>query len=296
MRATPRSLLSGITLLLAALPVARAEEPAGSPEATRTVAPEHPPELLARKVAGEAEIECVVGVDGRVSEARVASASQPEFGEAALAAVKQWEFKPGRKDGNPVAMRVTIPIEFQVPGEHPLEQFAKRRLFVAIEGDVVPAESMPNWPMPKQLLAPSYPEALRGTGKRGKAVVSVIIDRQGRVVNPRLVKATWPEFELPALAAAVSLEFPPQLGPGKNPVNVSMDLQFDFRDDGKAARKLPAKRKRRNPRRRSRRARPVKIELRRRPGGRTRCSARRLDQNAEFVQRAAVQSLRSSAR
>jgi TonB family protein len=211
-----------------------------APEAKKTVSPEHPAALVEQKVEGEAQIECLVGSDGKVGEVKVLSASRPEFGEAAAVAVRQWEFKPGRKDGKAIAMRVTIPFTFQLPGDHPLEQFARRKVFIDVEGEVVPAENLPKWPMPKQLLAPSYPEALRGSGKRGKAVVSVVIDRQGRVVNPKLVKATWPEFEMPALAAAVSLEFAPQLAADKKSVNVSMDLQFDFRDEGRPAKKAPA--------------------------------------------------------
>lgn len=235
---TPWRLFCGLFLALVLGPSGHGQNDAPvAPEASKVVSPEHPPELFARKVSGEAQIECLVDAAGKVSEAKVLSASQPEFGEAALAAVKQWTFKPGRKDGKPAPMRVTIPFTFEVPGEHPLEQFARRKVFVDLEGDVVAAETLGQWPMPKQLLSPNYPEALRGSGKRGKAVVSLVIDRRGRVVNPKLVKATWPEFELPALAAAVSLEFAPQLGPDKKPVNVTMDVQFDFRDEGRPARK-----------------------------------------------------------
>lgn len=232
-------LLTALALPLGPGGVLRAERRT-APEPVKTVAPQHPPELFAAGVAGDVEIECHVGSDGKVGDVRVVSASRPEFAEAAVAAVRQWQFKPGSRDGEPVAMRVTIPFNFQLPSGDPLEAFAKRKLFVKVEGEVVPAERLPNWPMPKQLLTPNYPTELRGSGKRGKAVVSIIIDREGKVVNPKLVKATWPEFERPALAAAVSLEFPPQLGPDKKPVNVSMDLQFDFRDDGRAPKPPPA--------------------------------------------------------
>jgi TonB family protein len=144
------------------------------------------------------------------------------------------------RNGMPAAVRVSIPFHFSLPTADRLEAFIGRKLFTELEGETVPAELMPAWPMPKQLLAPHYPPELRGTGKRGKAVVSVVIDRQGRVMNPKLVKATWPEFGVPALAAAVSLEFPPQLNAEKKPVNVSMDVQFDFQDDGRAPKSKPA--------------------------------------------------------
>jgi TonB family protein len=211
-----------------------------SPRPTRTVSPVHPIDLLKERVSGEASIECVVQEDGTVGEVRVASASHPAFGEAALAAVQQWAFQPGEREGKPVSVKVTIPFNFELPPEDPLEVFAGRKVFVDLEGEVVPAQEMPGWPMPKQLLVPNYPEELRGSGKRGKAVVSVIIDRKGRVVNPQIVKTTWPEFAAPALAAAVSLEFPPQLGRDRKPVNVSMDLQFDFSEGDRGPKPRPA--------------------------------------------------------
>lgn len=233
-------LLSAVLVLALA---ARADETAPrttNPVPVKTVMPEHPEQFRAEGKVGEAAIECLVTAEGKVGEAHVASASDPAFGEAALVAVRQWEFKPAERDGVAVPVRVTIPFRFDSPLSDPLEAFAKRRLFVELEGEVVPAERMPAWPMPKQLLSPNYPPDLRGSGNRGKAVVSVVIDREGRVMNPRLVKATWPEFGPPALATAVSLVFPPQLGPEKKPVNVSMDLQFDFRDDG-GRKKAPPK-------------------------------------------------------
>lgn len=240
---TPRLLL--LPALLALAGIVRAEDAATgtgttSPVPVKTVMPEHPEEFRAERVVGEAAVECLVTAEGRVAEAKVASATHPAFGEAALAAVWQWEFKPAERDGVAVPVRVTIPFRFDAPESDPLEIFAKRRVFAEIEGEVVPAERMPSWPMPRQLLSPVYPPDLRGSGKRGKAVVSIVIDREGKVMNPKLVKATWPEFGPPALATAVSLVFPPQLGPDKKPVNVSMDVQFDFRDDG-GRKKAPPK-------------------------------------------------------
>jgi len=37
--------------------------------------------------------------------------------DAAVTAVKNWEFEPGRQDGEPVASRVEVPIQFQL--DHP---------------------------------------------------------------------------------------------------------------------------------------------------------------------------------
>lgn len=226
-----------------AAPVAAPEPPAAdapalprrrAPEPVKIVSPVHPPELWEARVEGDAEVECIVDETGRVSDAKVVSASRPEFGEAAVAAVRQWEFTPPIVEGQPGRMRIKVPLSFSTPEGKALEDFLKRRVFVHVDEEVFKAETLGLWPMPKQLLQPRYPDALKGSGKKGKAVVSVVIDKQGRVINPRLVKATFPEFEMPALLAAASLEFEPVTrgGKGKERIYLSMDIQFDFSPDG----------------------------------------------------------------
>jgi len=229
--------MAGWSQAIAAEPAASAPVSAGglrAPVVMRSVAPEHPPELRQQLTNGDAEVECLVGVDGKIHEAKVSSASHPEFGEAALAAVRQWEFKAGESEGKPVPMRVKIPIAFRMSRETIIETLASRPVFVEVNETVVPAEQLPKWPLPKRFHPPGYPTELRGSGKRGKAVVAVVINKEGRVINPRIVKATHPEFVLPSLVAATVLEFPPQTMADKQAIFVSMEIQYDFAGEAKA--------------------------------------------------------------
>lgn len=205
-----------------------------APKPTKIVSPEHPRELWDQRVTGSADVECLVTIDGKVAEARIVSASRAEFGEAALAAVKQWEFEPGTRNGTPAPMRVRVPLNFAIGNEDSLESFLGRKLYQEVPGEIVRAESLTKWPMPKQLVEPKYPPSLRGSGKKGKAVVSIVITPEGKVINPKIVKVTYPEFTFPALAAAASLEFPAQSKKDQQraPVYVGMNLQFDFEAEG----------------------------------------------------------------
>ncbi len=203
------------------------------PVAIRTVNPKHPAELLKKLVNGDAEIDCLVTAEGRVADARVLTASHPQFGEAAVEAVREWEFRPAERNGTPIAMRVRIPISYQLSGEQLLEGLAGHPVQEEITDSIIPAEQLPAWPYPKKILMPRYPEILRGSGKYGKAVVAIVINREGKVINPKVVKYTYPEFIWPALVTAVSLQFEP-VRVGKSPIYVSMELQYDFKaEEGK---------------------------------------------------------------
>jgi periplasmic protein TonB len=63
---------------------------------------------------GTVVMECVVARDGRPTDITVVQTLDPEIDEAAIAALKQWEFKPGEKDGKPVAVRVSVEMRFTV--------------------------------------------------------------------------------------------------------------------------------------------------------------------------------------
>ncbi len=203
-----------------------------APEIMHTVAPHHPPALREKLINGEAEIECLIGDNGQILEATITSATHPEFGEAALEAVRQWQFKAGERDGQPAAMRVKIPISFELSPEAMLESLARRPVYVEISETIVKAEQLPAWPMPRKYHLPAYPKELRGSGKRGKAVVAIVINKEGRVINPKVVKSSYPEFILPSLVAALALEFSPQRMANKEAMYVSMEVQYDFTAKG----------------------------------------------------------------
>jgi TonB family protein len=55
-------------------------------------------------------IECVVTEQGNIGTATVASSPDARFNDVALRALRQWQFKPGTKDGKPVAVRIFVQI------------------------------------------------------------------------------------------------------------------------------------------------------------------------------------------
>ena len=77
--------------------------------------PEYPDALLKTKTAGQVIVSVRIGANGRIYDAKVKRASDPAFGEAALAAVRMWRFLPQVKNGRPLEVRADLPIDFTPP-------------------------------------------------------------------------------------------------------------------------------------------------------------------------------------
>jgi TonB family protein len=79
------------------------------PSRTRSVSPVYPPEAQGNKVQGVVILEVAIAEDGLVVHACVLR-SIPLLDQAALDAVRQWEFEPPLVDGapHPIVMMVTV--------------------------------------------------------------------------------------------------------------------------------------------------------------------------------------------
>ena len=82
-----------------------------APKKVKDVRPVYPPIAREAGIAGVVILEVKIGSDGRIEEGRVLK-SIPLLDEAALDAVKQWEFEPTLVNGQPVAIMMTVTINF----------------------------------------------------------------------------------------------------------------------------------------------------------------------------------------
>ena len=84
------------------------------PVVVREVKPDYTEEAKAARIQGTVWVKCVVQEDGDVGDVQVSRSLDKEYGldDEAVKAAKQWKFKPGTKDGKPVAVQVTIELTF----------------------------------------------------------------------------------------------------------------------------------------------------------------------------------------
>lgn len=78
-------------------------------------APEYPRALLKDRVQGQAVVKFRVTRTGAVVDPEVKTASDPVFGESALAAMRLWRFLPAVKEGRAVEARAEMPFQFEPP-------------------------------------------------------------------------------------------------------------------------------------------------------------------------------------
>lgn len=80
----------------------------------RALSQNYPDALRNQGITGYATVTAVIDRRGRVEQARVASATIPDFGQASLAVVRAMRFKPAMVNGVPVRVRVEMPVSFNL--------------------------------------------------------------------------------------------------------------------------------------------------------------------------------------
>jgi protein TonB len=84
------------------------------PVATHQIEPDYPFDLESI-LTGKAVVAFTVRADGKVADTLVVAADDVLFGEAAVAAVRKWRFRPAQVKGAPVDCRMTLPFVFISP-------------------------------------------------------------------------------------------------------------------------------------------------------------------------------------
>ena len=93
----------------------RAELAASPPAIVSRSVPEYPYAARAAQVEGQVLLRAVVDRDGRVEPDVVVVRSVPMLDAAAIAALRQWRFTPGRDhEGRTVRVVVEVPMRFQL--------------------------------------------------------------------------------------------------------------------------------------------------------------------------------------
>jgi TonB family protein len=198
-----------------------------APRLLSKIEPEYSDEARKAKLNGAVMLSVIVRPDGHPSDMRVIRSLGLGLDENAMAAVAQWRFQPGEKEGKTVSVMATIEVNFRLLPNHGFEPgwHTKRMIFQTPEGVTRPvlqhAKFPPNGDSPEN----------------GTVTVSCLIDEQGAPIALRVEKSTASVLDAEASAMVRDWRFSPATKDGK-PVAVSATLDVSF--GSVAAPKTPA--------------------------------------------------------
>lgn len=214
--ATPAEIPSDVVLKLSTLdqkPVPRFQ-----------AKPMYPFELRRKNISGEALVDFVVDSQGNVRDATALRHTHPAFGEAAVAAVAQWKFHPGKKGGRAVSTRLQVPIVFSLGERAPVAPAIPAG---PLTGETFDISKLDQIPRARFQSRPIYPAEQRAKKIPGEAVVDFIVDAQGDVRNAFALRETHPAFGEAAVEAVAQWKFQPGMKDGRV-VNTHMQVPVVF--------------------------------------------------------------------
>jgi protein TonB len=97
--------------LIAAPPPADVIEP---PKRIREVKPRYPPVARTAQLEGDVDLKLTIAADGRIGEIVVERSANRLFNQAAIEAVRQWQYLPGRRNGVPIESTTTTTVRFDL--------------------------------------------------------------------------------------------------------------------------------------------------------------------------------------
>lgn len=210
-------------------------KPLDSPNLSNRISgtdPSHFPRVLRRTAVADPRgsgaahevvtVSAIIGVDGRVQEVKDAVGSE-ELKAAAKEAVRGWTYAPMTVFGRPVEVTAEIPVEFG--GSDPPPSGSAQGSTDALPkfGEYVFVEVLPE---AIEHPAPEYPAAAKQSGVSGTVMVQALVDKDGHVVDTRVVKSI-PELDAAAVATAKHWVFKPATAGGK-PVAVWVAVPMKF--------------------------------------------------------------------
>lgn len=228
---------------------------------------EEPPKLVGGRAALQESIEYPTfaekaGIEGRVTVRFVAdeqgNVQNPEIltgvhkllNEEAIRAVKQQTFEPGRQEGEPVRVQMSLPVVFELPEQ---DSDANDRsgetgtITMPDEGTIEVAQppeaesnNLPPYRPPGLRIQGGqealyekleYPELARKAGIEGRVEVSFTIDEAGQVQNPRITQGVHETLNAMALEAIKQVSFePPETIGGRTTAEMTLPIVFEMPD------------------------------------------------------------------
>ena len=207
----------------------------------------YPEDARAEDVEGQVVVQFVVDKQGGVENPVVLRSPDDRLAEAAIAAVRQARFRPGMQRGEPVRVRFAVPITFRLSGGDDLTRHeAMDRAIGEARAQVERARDRTAGPgedgvynvaeVQPELIgglaglqeAIVYPEDAYAERVEGQVVVQFVVNEEGGVVDPVVLRSPDDRLAEAAIAAVRQARFRPGMQRGE-PVRVRFAVPITFR-------------------------------------------------------------------
>jgi feruloyl esterase len=85
-----------------------------APRALHTPEPKYSKSARKQNIQGIVKLSVIIGRDGKVYDPKVLKSLEPSLDANAVEAVKKWKFVPATKDGHPVAVEMTLEVDYSL--------------------------------------------------------------------------------------------------------------------------------------------------------------------------------------
>jgi TonB family protein len=143
------------------------------------VTPAYPPKAVSERIEGNVLLNAVIGSNGSIKVLQCVG-GPAELEEAAIEAVRQWQYTPFQLNGTPMEVHIEIGVLFSLT-KNDYKAVAESNYPVSLEvfassADVPP----PNHPAPDRKGAPSIPDTIEGIERQTAEVFDAWSERDQR--------------------------------------------------------------------------------------------------------------------
>lgn len=201
---------------------------------TEDPAPIFPSKLLRIGVTrGKAQVTVSVDANGQLTDALVVEYTDPEFGTAAVTAIRQWRIIPARLRGEAVGTTFDFVFNFSASGvvvtTDSVDYFPTymRSIFDGHSFQACTMQDLDRIPTPISTTIPAYPKQLAAQGIKGAVTIDFYIDQTGAVRMPTGSRDEDLRLSSLAIAAIRQWKFEPPMSHGR-PALVRAKQLFNF--------------------------------------------------------------------
>lgn len=196
------------------------------PQILQKTDPEYSEEARIAGLEGAVTLTGTITEEGVPHDMRVTGSLGFGLDEKALAAIQHWRFTPGTRQGQPVPVVMTIPVDFRLPDKQSRWHLIRAE-FTPPEGASRPQFSKTSYPYGIGISLNAFEEAIviRAIGREATATVAFDVDEHGLPVNLQVLNASHPIWGPEATAIVRDWQFVPGMKYGA-PVSVLCTLDL----------------------------------------------------------------------